>query len=94
MASQIFAAFSILGVLIRYSAASIRCRGWRWYQPASWVVFAVGVFVIIKFGEYNVQRYATYLKCYTIMSLTLAALIVMTMAIYRTCVSRRALMNE
>ena len=89
--AQVFAGFTILGVLIRYSAASIRCNGWRWYQPLSWPAFVLGLFVAIKFGEYNVQRYATYLKCYAIMTLSCAALAAMTMAIYRSCVSRREL---
>ncbi len=89
--AQIFAGFSMLGVLIRYSAASIRCNGWRWYQPLSWPLFVVCLVAAIKFGEYNVQRYATYLKCYTIMTLSCAAIAAMAMLLYRSCVSRKAL---
>lgn len=92
--AQVFAGFTVLGVLIRYCAASVRCNGWHWYQPASWLGFGLGLFAAIKLGEYNVQRYATYLKCYTIMTASLVGLAVMTMAIYRTCVSRRALRED
>lgn len=89
--AQVFAAFTVLGVLIRYSRLSIRCNGFRWYHPLSWLGFLVCLVAIGKLGEYDVQRYAAYLRCYGVMAAGCAALVLMIMGLYRSCVSRKEL---
>lgn len=89
--AQVFAGFTVLGILIKLSVASIRVNGFRWYHPAIWLGFLGCLFSIGKLGEYNVQRYATYLKCYSIMTVTCFLMVVMIWQLYRSCVSRRDL---
>ena len=89
--AQVFAGFTVLGVLIHYTRCSVRCNGFRWYQPAVWLGFFVCLFVIGKLGEYNVQRYAAYLRCYTFMSAGCIALVLLVWSLYRSCVSPREL---
>ena len=89
--AQIFAAFTALGVLIHFSRCSLRCNGFRWYHPLVWLGFAGCLFGIGKLGEYNVQRYATYLKCYSIMSVSCILMVALIWGLYRSCVSRREL---
>ena len=92
--AQIFAAFTCLGILIRYSRDSIRANGFRWYHPLVWLGFPVCLFGIGKLGEYNVQRYATYLQCYGIMSMSCIVLVALIWTLYRSCVSERELLRE
>ena len=92
--AQIFAGFSCLGILIRYSRDSIHANGFRWYHPVVWLGFLACLFGIGKLGEYNVQRYATYLQCYGIMSISCIVMVVLIWALYRSCVSERELLRE
>ena len=87
--AQIFAAVTALGILIHFSRCSIRANGFRWYHPLCWLGFGASLFGIGKLGEYNVQRYAAYLKCYGIMSASCLLMVVLIWALYRSCVSER-----
>ena len=87
--AQVFAGFTALGILIHLSRCSIRCNGFRWYHPLVWIGFAACLFGIGKLGEYNVQRYAAYLRCYSIMSLSCILMVVLIWSLYRSCLSRR-----
>ena len=87
--AQIFAAASALGILIHLSRCSNRANGFRWYQPLVWIGFLASLFGIGKLGEYNVQRYAAYLKCYGIMSASCVLMVVLIWAVYRSCVSEK-----
>ena len=87
--AQVFAAVTALGILIRYSVSSIRANGLRWYQPACWAGFLVSLVGIGKLGEYDVQRYAAYLRCYTIMALSCALMVAVIWALYLSCVSAK-----
>ncbi len=83
--AQIFAAVCILCVLIYYSRMSIKANGFKWYHPMLWIAFLVSLFGVGKLGEYNVQRYATYLKCYAWMSASLVLMAATAIIAWSTC---------
>lgn len=83
--AQIFAAVAILCVLIHYSRMSIKANGFKWYHPLLWIGFLVSLFGVGKLGEYNVQRYATYLKCYAWMAGSLVLMAAMPIIAWKTC---------
>ena len=89
--AQIFAGFTVLGILIKLSICSIRANRFHLYHLLSWIGFLFCLFGIGKLGEYNVQRYATYVKCYSIMSGCCLLLVLIVWGIYKSCVSRREL---
>ena len=89
--AQIFAGFTALGILIYFTRWSIRCNGFRWYHIPVWLGFFVCLFVIGKLGEYNVQRYAAYLRCYAWMSAGCIAMVALIWSLYRSCVNPREL---
>lgn len=84
--AQIFAAVAILCVLIYYSRMSIRANGFKWYHPLLWIAFLASLFGVGKLGEYNVQRYATYLKCYAWMGGSLILMAATAILAWRSCV--------
>ena len=83
--AQIFAAVAILCVLIYYSRMSIKANGFKWYHPMLWIGFAVSLFGVGKLGEYNVQRYATYAKCYAWMGGSLILMAATAILAWRSC---------
>ncbi|MBR4550377.1 MAG: prolipoprotein diacylglyceryl transferase [Oscillospiraceae bacterium] len=89
--AQVFAAFTALGILIHLTRCSVRSNGFRWYIIPIWLGFFACLFVIGKLGEYNVQRYADYLRCYAFMSAGCIAMIALIWQLYRSCVSPRDL---
>lgn len=89
--AQVFAGFTVLGILIHFTRCSVRANGFRLYHVGAWLGFFVCLFVIGKLGEYNVQRYAAYLQCYAFMSAGCVALVLLVWALYRSCVSPREL---
>ena len=89
--AQIFAGFTVLGILIHFTRWSVRCNGFRWYHIPVWIGFFVCLFVIGKLGEYNVQRYAAYLRCYAWMSAGCVGMVALIWSLYRSCVSPRDL---
>ncbi len=89
--AQVFAGFTVLGILIHFTRCSVRCNGFRWYHIPVWLGFFVCLFVIGKLGEYNVQRYAAYLRCYAFMSAGCIAMVALVWSLYLSCVSPREL---
>ena len=89
--AQVFAGFTVLGILIHFTRCSVRCNGFRWYHIPVWLGFFACAFVIGKLGEYNVQRYADYLRCYAWMSGGCLAMVALVWSLYRSCVSPRDL---
>ena len=87
--AQVFAGCVCLGILIRYTRDSLRANGFRWYHIPIWLGFLASLYGIGKLGEYNVQRYAAYLQCYSIMTASCAVMVILVWAMYRSCVSRR-----
>ena len=85
--AQVFAGFTVLGILIHFTRWSIRGNGFRWYHIPVWLGFFGCLFVIGKLGEYNVQRYADYLRCYAFMSAGCIAMVALVWALYLSCVS-------
>ena len=84
--AQIFAAVAILCVLIYYSRMSIKANGFKWYHPLLWIAFLASLFGVGKLGEYNVQRYATYLKCNAWMGGSLIVMAATAILAWRSCV--------
>ena len=89
--AQIFAGFTALGILIHFTRCSVRCNGFRWYHVPVWLGFFACAFVIGKLGEYNVQRYADYLRCYAWMCGGCVGMVALIWSLYRSCVSPRDL---
>ncbi len=87
--AQIFAAFTILYVLVYYSVNSIKAKGFSYLHALSWVAFVLCLVGAGFFGEYKVQRTAQYLKCYSIMILSLAALVADIRLVYESCAVKR-----
>ena len=83
--AQVFAAAMMLGILIYYSVKSIRGYGFSWLHPLCWVMFGAGIFGVGKLGEYNVQRYATYGRCYAIMAVSLVIVSLSIYMLYCSC---------
>lgn len=87
--AQVFAAVSALWILIYYSRRSIKADGFKWYLAPCWALFGASLFGIGKLGEYNVQRYATYARCYTIMSVSCLVMVLSILIPYWFCRKRR-----
>lgn len=81
--AQIFAGVTALYVLLYYSIQSIRARGFKLWQPLSWLGFALYLFAAGYLGEYKVQRTNLYVRCYLIQSLACLALGVMGYLVYK-----------
>jgi len=87
--AQVFAAFTILYVLVFYSVRSIRAHGFSWWHAVSWAVFVLCLVGVGFFGEYKVQRTAQYFKCYSIMILSCLVLVITIRLVYSSCVARK-----
>lgn len=87
--AQVFAGFAVLWILIYYSRRSIRADGFKWYLPVCWVLFAASLFGVGKLGEYNVQRTAAYVRCYSIMAASLLVMVLSILVPYFSCRKRR-----
>ena len=48
-------------------------------------MFGAGIFGVGKLGEYNVQRYATYGRCYAIMAVSLVIVSLSIYMLYCSC---------
>ncbi|MBQ6048199.1 MAG: hypothetical protein IJL40_02595, partial [Oscillospiraceae bacterium] len=59
--------------------------GFSWLHPLCWVMFGAGLFGVGKLGEYNVQRYATYGRCYAIMAVSLVIVSLSIYMLYCSC---------
>lgn len=87
--AQIFAAVTILYVLVYYSVNSIKANGFSYWHALSWVGFVACLVGAGFFGEYKVQRTAQYLKCYSIQILSLAVLVLIIHLVYESCAVKR-----
>lgn len=87
--TQLFCAIAILCVLIHYLKISVRAGGWRWYHIVLLVVYVATLVIVGYFGEYRVQRYAAYLKCYSIMAAGLLLMALVVHILYRTAKKKR-----
>jgi len=83
--AQIFAGVCALAILIGYSVRSIRAGGFRILHAAMWLIFAVSLFGIGKLGEYDVQRYASYARSYTIMILSVLLMLGSIYGVFQSC---------
>ena len=86
--AQVFSAFCILFVFIRYMKISVRVNGWSWYHILAILVFIASLVGIGFFGEYRVQRTAQYVRCYIWQGSSLLVLALTVIGIYRTCVAK------
>lgn len=87
---QVIPAIFTLIILVKFSIRAIKNNGFKWYLVVSWILFPVSLFGVGKLGEYNVQRYATYGKCYTIMAISLLVLLISEYIVYRAGNTERA----
>jgi prolipoprotein diacylglyceryltransferase len=92
--AQIFAAFTILYVLVYYSVKSIKANGFSFWHAAAWVGFVVSLVGIGFLGEYKVQRTAQYFKCYSIMIVSCIAMVTVVRLVYASCVAKKKRANE
>ncbi len=83
--AQVFAGLCALAVLIFYSRKSIRSRGFSKAHAVFWVLFAISLFGIGKLGEYDVQRYASYSRSYTLMILSVVLMLGSIYGVFRLC---------
>lgn len=86
---QVFAAVTILGVLIHYLKISVRSRGWKWYHAALLVIYVGTLLGAGYFGEYKVQRTGMYMRCYTIQALSLLVMVWVVCMLYLSCKARK-----
>ncbi len=68
---QIFAAVTILAVLIRFTLVRVRGRRGGWKLVLAWLVYLASLVGAGYFGEYKVQRSADYALCYPIQIVSL-----------------------
>ena len=78
---QIFAAVTILAVLIRFTLVRVRGRRGGWKLVLAWLVYLASLVGAGYFGEYKVQRSANYALCYPI---EIASLLVMAAVVWWT----------
>ena len=45
--AQVFAGFTVLGILIHFTRCSVRCNGFRWYHIPVWLGFFACAFVTL-----------------------------------------------
>lgn len=87
--AQVFAAVTILGVLIYYLRRSVKARGWRWYHGALLLLYAASLLGAGYLGEYKVQRTGLYMRCYTIQTLSMLLMVWVVHMLYLSCKSRK-----
>ena len=85
---MVFAAVSILCVLIHFTAVRVRGEGWRFSLVLAWLVYLASLVGAGYFGEYRVQRYANYALCYPILAASLLLMVGVVWWVYRGCLVR------
>ena len=82
---QMISALTILGLVIYYSVWSIRINGRRPLHFICWGVWFASL-AGVGLSEYFVQRHGDwYMKCYTIMALSLVVMCYTVIRLYRSC---------
>ena len=84
--AQVFSAFLILFVFIRYMRISVRVNGWSWYHILAILLFVASLIGAGFFGEYRVQRTAQYVRCYLWQGSSLIVMAATVIGIYSSCV--------
>ncbi len=87
--AQVFAAVTILCVLIRYLRDSVRARGFQWYHVALLLIYVGTLLGAGYFGEYKVQRYGTYARCYIIQSVSMLVMVWVVTTLYHSCRAKK-----
>ena len=85
---QIFAAVTILAVLIRFTAIRVRGGAGGWKLALAWLLYLLSLVGAGYFGEYKVQRSANYALCYPIQIVSLAVMTLVVLWTYRGCLYR------
>lgn len=88
---QVLSAVAVVLVLVVFSVRMVRAWGWKPWFPALWL--AAAAFIgCAGYMEYYVQRHGDQaLFAYSIMSLAMAALVILTLVIRRLAVHRERL---
>ena len=86
---QVFAAVSILCVLIYFTRIRFRGEGFNWRVLLAWLLYLATLVGAGFFGEYRVQRSANYALCYPVMLLSLAVMVGIVWWMYLGCEDRR-----
>ena len=87
--AQIFAAATMLYVLLYYTVNSIKARGFSLLHALSWLGFVLCLVGVGYLGQYKVERYSQYLKSYSIMIVSCILLVVIIRLAYSSCVFRK-----
>lgn len=85
---QVFAAVSILCVLIHFTAVRVRGRGWSFKLVLGWLLYLASLFGVGFLGEYRVQRTANYALCYAIQVVSLVLMAAVVLLVYRSCLDK------
>lgn len=84
---MVFAAVSILGVMLHFSAVNVRGAGWSLRLVLAWLVYLASLVGAGYFGEYRVQRSANYALCYPILALSLLLMAAAVWWVYQGCLA-------
>ncbi len=87
--AQVFAAVTILCVLIHYLKTSVKARGWKWYHVLLLLVYLASLLGVGYWGEYKVQRTGMYARCYIIQGLSLLVMVWVATILYSTCKAKK-----
>lgn len=82
---MVFAAVSILVVLIHFTAVRVRGYGWSLSLVLAWLVYLASLVGAGYLGEYRVQRSANYALCYPILTVSLLLMAGVVWWVYRGC---------
>ncbi len=85
---QIFAAVTILAVLIHFTAIRVRGKNGGFKLVLAWLLYLASLVGAGYFGEYKVQRSANYALCYPIEILSLLVMAGVVWWVYRGCLYR------
>lgn len=82
---QIFAAVTILAVLIHFTAIRVRGGNGGWKLIVAWLLYLASLVGAGYFGEYKVQRSANYALCYPIQIVSLLVMTAVVLWTYGGC---------
>lgn len=85
---QIFAAMTILAVLIRFTTVRVRGHRGGFGLVLAWLLYLASLVGVGYFGEYKVQRSANYALCYPIQIVSLLVMAGVVWWVYKGCLYR------